>query len=163
MIPKRTIALGLAAAFVLVGGAVAATASGQGVAEPNTLTGTWLVTVDRGPGGPLKSLHTYARSGVFTETSNVVPSGLRGPGHGSWSRAGDHRYDATELFFRFDPGTGNWLGYLKLRSSIELGSDRDSFTATTVGQALDTNGNPVGPPRTDTAVGVRLGVEPLPS
>jgi len=111
MIPKRSIALGLATALVLAGGAVAATGSGKGVDESHTLTGTWLATVDRGPAGPLKSLQTYARSGVFTETSNVVPSGLRGPGHGSWSQADHHAYDTTELFLRYDPGTGK-LGRL---------------------------------------------------
>ena len=162
MIPKRSIALGLATALVLAGGAVAATGSGKGVDESHTLTGTWLATVDRGPAGPLKSLQTYARSGVFTETSNVVPSGLRGPGHGSWSQADHHSYDTTELFLRYDPGTGNWAGYLKLRSRIQLGRDGDSFTAVVVRQALDTGGNPIGPPSTDSTVGQRIEVEPLP-
>jgi hypothetical protein len=159
---KRAIALGLATAIVLAGGVVAATASGQGVGQPQTLTGAWLVTVDRGPLGPLKALQTFARGGVLTETSNAVPSRVRGPGHGAWRRAGNG-YDATELFIRFDPQTGDFVGYVKLRMRIQLDSDGDSFTSVTVAQPLDTDGNPVGPPRTDSSVGVRLDVEPLPN
>jgi hypothetical protein len=147
---------------IMAAAAVSATAAKKSTKAAPTLVGAWLVTVDRGPAGPLNSLQTYARGGVFTETSNLVPGGLRGPGHGAWSRAGDRRYDATELFFRYDPQTGDWVGYVKLRSRIELGAGGDSLTATTVAQALDTNRNPIGPPRTDTAVGERINVEPLP-
>ena len=164
MIWKRRIALvGFVTALLLATGVVSGAANGGGTSHNgNTLVGAWLVTIDRGSLGPLKSLQTYARGGVFTETANAVPNTMRGPGHGSWNRAGHRRFDTTQLFFRYDPATGAWTGYVKLRSRIQLDSGGDSLTATTVGQALDTNGNPVGPPRTDSAVGERLDVEPLP-
>lgn len=158
---KRSAALvGLAAAVMLAGGALSASASSQR-GESNRLPGSWIVTIDRGPAGQLTSLQTYTRGGGFTETGNAVPNKMRGPGHGSWRRAGHRRYDATELFFRYDPEGNIFLGYLKLRSRIELSHDGDSFTAVTVAQALDVNRNPIGPPRTDSAVGERLEVEPI--
>jgi hypothetical protein len=158
---KRSVALvGFAAAVILGVGALSASASSQR-GESHALAGSWIVTIDRGPAGQLKSLQTYARGGGFVETGNAVPNTMRGPGHGSWRRAGHRRYDTTELFFRYDPEGSVFLGYLKLRSRIELSHDGGSFTAVTVAQALDANRNPIGPPRTDSAVGERLEVEPI--
>jgi hypothetical protein len=151
---------GFVAAAMLALGVVSATASSG--RESHTLTGAWIVTVDRGPAGVLKSLQTYGRGGGFVETSNAVPNTMRGPGHGAWSRAGHRRYDTTQLFFRYDPQTGAFLGYLKLRSRIELNRDGNSFSALTMAQPLDAGGNPIGPPRSDSAVGERVGVEPIP-
>jgi hypothetical protein len=159
---KRSATLVGFAAVVLLGvGALSASAGSDG-GESRALTGSWIVMIDRGPAGPLTSLQTYARGGGFVETANAVPNKMRGPGYGSWRRAGHRRYDATELFFRYDPEGNVFLGYLKLRMRIQLSNDGDSFTAVTVAQALDANRNPIGPPRTDSAVGERLDVEPIP-
>lgn len=162
MKPKRSVAfIALATSLTLAIGVVSATAGGQRGGESHTLTGSWIVTIDRGPAGALTSLHTYARGGGFVETANAVPNAMRGPGHGSWSRAGHRRYDTTELFFRYDASGSAFLGYLQLRSRIELSPDGDSFTAVTMAQALDVNRNPVGPPRTDNATGERIEVLPI--
>lgn len=162
MTAKRSAALvGFAAAVILGAGALSASASSQG-GESHALTGSWIVTVDRGPAGQLTALATFARGGGLSATANAVPNTMRGPAHGSWRRAGDRRYDATELFFRYDPEGEVFLGYLKLRSRIEVSHDGDSYTAVVVAQALDANRNPIGPPRTDSAVGERLEVEPIP-
>ncbi len=159
---RRSMAFVGFAALMTLAFVVSPTASGQGQhRDSHTLAGSWLVTVDRGPAGALKSLQTYARGGGFVETSNAVPNTMRGPGHGAWRRAGHRRYDTTELFFRFDPQTGAFAGYVKLRSRVELSGDGDSFTAVTVAQALDPNGNPIGPPRSDSATGQRQNVEPI--
>lgn len=163
MRPKRSVALVvLAVAAMLAVGVVSAGASSRDESR-ETLAGAWLVTVDRGAAGPLKSLHTYARGGGFVETANAFPPAGRGPGHGAWRRTGDRQFATTELFFRFDPQTGAFLGYLKLRSHVELGHGGDSFTAVTVAQALDANRNPLGPPRTDSATAERIEVEPTSS
>lgn len=160
---KRSITfVGLALAVMLASGAVSATAGGHRHGSGSgSLTGSWIVTIDRGPAGPLTSLQTYARGGGFVETANAVPNAMRGPGHGSWSRAGHRHYDTTELFFRYDPSGGAFLGYLQLRSRIELSHNGDSFTAVTMAQALDANRNPIGPPRTDDATGERIDVLPI--
>jgi hypothetical protein len=159
---KRSATLvGFAVAVLLGVGALSASAGSDG-GESRALTGTWIVTVDRGPAGPLTALLTFARGGGYVETANAVPNTMRGPGHGSWRRAGHRRYDTTRLFFRYDPECNVFLGYLKLRSRIQLSQDGDSFTSVTVAQALDVNRNPIGPPRTDSAVGERLEVEPIP-
>ncbi len=161
MTPKRSFGLvALALVAVLAMGVVSAGASGRHD-SPETLVGTWLVTIDRGPAGPLKALLTYSRGGGFVETANAVPNTMRSPGHGAWRRTGNRRFAATELFFRYDPQGGTFLGYLKLRMQIVLSGGGDSFTAVTIAQALDADRNPIGPPRTDNSTGERIEVEPI--
>lgn len=161
MPPKRSFGLvALALVAVLAMGVVSAGASGRHD-SPETLAGTWLVTIDRGPAGPLKALLTYSRGGGFVETANAVPNTMRSPGHGAWRRTGNRRFAATELFFRYDPQGGTFLGYLKLRMQIVLSGGGDSFTAVTIAQALDADRNPIGPPRTDNSTGERIEVEPI--
>lgn len=161
MTSKKSFGLvALALVAVLAMGVVSAGASGRHD-SPETLAGTWLVTIDRGPAGPLKSLLTYSRGGGFVETANAVPNTMRSPGHGAWRRTGNRRFAATELFFRYDPQGGTFLGYLKLRMQIVLSGGGDSFTAVTIAQALDADRNPIGPPRTDNSTGERIEVEPI--
>ena len=161
MTSKRSFGLvALALVAVLAMGVVSAGASGRHDG-PETLAGTWLVTIDRGPAGPLKALLTDSRGGGYVETSNAVPNTMRGPGHGVWRRTGNRRFAATGLFFRYDPQGGTFLGYLKLRSQITLSEDGDSYTTVTIAQVLDADRNPIGPPRTDSSTAERIEVEPI--
>jgi len=159
MTSKKSFGL-VALVAVLAMGVVSAGASGRHDGR-ETLTGTWLVAIDRGPAGPLTSLVTYSRGGGFVETANAVPNTMRGPGHGAWRRTGNRRFAATHLFFRFDAQGGTFLGYLKLRMQIVLSGDGDSYTAVAIAQALDADRNPIGPPRTDSVIGERIEVEPI--
>jgi hypothetical protein len=156
---------GVLALATLTIGVVSAAAGGRHDDKHQSLAGSWIVTVDRGPAGPLKSLQTYSRGGGLVETANLEPPTARGPGHGAWTRLGHGRYGATNVFFRFDPQTLRYTGTTKLRMVIELSRDGNSFTAVTVAEFRDANGNllPGSNVRRDASVGERIQVEPLPS
>lgn len=67
-------------------------------------------------------------------------------------------------FFRYDPGTGAYLGTTKLRHEIEVAPDGQSFTGVSVPEFRDPDGNlqPGSNARRDAVAGQRINVEPLP-
>lgn len=147
-------------------GVVSATAGGKAAAHgSNTLVGSWMVAVDRGPAlPPLKSLQTFARGGGIVETSNGGAL-VRSPGHGAWERIGNRRYATTIVFFRYDPAqNGAFVGTVKLRRELELDRDGNSFTGVSVAELRDANGNllPGSNTRRDNETADRITVEPIP-
>jgi len=101
-------------------------------AQPNTLLGTWLVTVT--PPAPIPSfnvLYTFAAGGALITTSQIDHQApTTGVLQGSWQR-GDHgEVNSTLVAFLYDP-TGTAIGTLKLRATYKL-NDANSFTG--VGQ-----------------------------
>ena len=135
-----------------------------GVEAPaDPIVGSWMVTVNR-PGFPLiKSLQTYTKGHGLLENANVRDT-VRSPAQGAWKRDGDRRYAATMIFFRYDPNNGAYLGTVKLRRTIELAPDGQSFTAVSVGELRDPEGNllPGSNTRRDTETAERINVEPTP-
>ncbi len=146
-------------------GAISAAADGNRAdTGRNGLVGSWMVSVNRGPTlPPLQSLQTYTKGHSVIETSNVGAT-VRSPAHGSWERTAGRQYGTTTVFFRYEPTTGAYAGTVKLRTTLELSQDNQTFTAVTVGELRDPNGNllPSSNTRKDSATAERINVEPVP-
>lgn len=157
---KATIAT-LAASLVLAGGAMAAAGDNPGgKGSANAITGSWSVTVNRGQGLPLlSSLQSFARGGAVIETANTV--GNRGPSHGAWERVGNRLYATTIVFFRFDP-QGAYLGTQKIRRTLRLSDDGESFTAISISELRDPAGNVIASNLRATEAAERIDVERIP-
>ncbi|MCA1699683.1 MAG: hypothetical protein LC790_12590 [Actinobacteria bacterium] len=143
-------------------GTISASAGSQD--GENQLVGSWMVSVDRGPALPaLKSLQTYTKGRGVIEISNGGTA-VRSPAHGAWERTGGRTYGTTVVFFRYDPSNGAYIGTLKIRHSLELAPDGQSFTGVAVGELRDTAGNllPGSNTRRDAIVAERINVEPIP-
>ena len=125
----------------------------------NQLAGSWQLTVDRGPTlPPVKGLTTYTSDGTLIGTGNTV---LRGPAHGVWEHVSGRVYADTHYFFRFD-STGTLLGSQKIRETVDLSQDGDSYTAVAISDQFDPNGNLTASGLRATITATRLKVEPLP-
>jgi hypothetical protein len=155
-------ALGLIVTAVIGITAMSASAGGQG--GENQLVGSWMVSVDRGPALPaLKSLQTYTKGHGVVEISNGGAT-ARSAAHGAWERSGARTYGTTVVFFRYDPGSGAHLGTVKIRHSLELSHDGQSFTGVAVAELRDPSGNllPGSNMRRDAVTAERINVEPIP-
>jgi hypothetical protein len=153
-----SIALTAALAF----GVVSTAAGGDGT-QRATVAGSWMVNVDRGPALPaLKSLQSYTGGHAVIEISNGGAT-VRSPSHGAWQRTGDRTFASTIVFFRYDPVTGAYVGTAKIRHTLELARDGQSFTGVAVAEFRDAAGNllPI-PPHRDSVSGERINVEPIP-
>ena len=130
-------AIGLIAAVLAATGAISASAANDD-SSANQLVGSWELTVNRGPALPLiKGLTTYTPGHSLIGTANVV---IRGPAHGAWEHVSGRVYADTHIFFRFD-ATGTFLGTQKIRETVELAQDGDSYTAVAFSDQFDPNGN----------------------
>jgi hypothetical protein len=146
-------------------GAISASADrSAGATRSTKLVGSWMVSVDRGPTLPaLKSLQTYTGSRNVIEIANGGAA-ARSPAHGAWQRLGGRSYASTAIFFRYDPATGAYLGTVKLRHTLKLAQDGQSFTGVAVGELRDPAGNllPGSNVRRDAVSGERINVERIP-
>ena len=158
-------AVGLLAVSTAAVGAISASADrSPGATKSTKLVGSWMVSVDRGPTLPaLKSLQTYTGSRNVIEIANGG-AGARSPAHGAWQRLGGRSYASTAIFFRYDPATGAYLGTVKLRHTLRLSQDGQSFTGVAVGELRDPAGNllPGSNVRRDAVSGERINVERIP-
>jgi hypothetical protein len=163
MIRKTSIAVlavatvGVVAALVTTGAISASAANDDSSA--NALVGSWQLTVNRGPQlPPVKGLTTYTRGHSLIGTGNLV---VRGPAHGTWEHVSGRLYADTHIFFRFDP-TGNLLGTQKVRETVRLAQDGDSYTAVAISDLFDPNGNLVASGLRATITATRIKVERIP-
>jgi hypothetical protein len=144
-------------------GAISASADRQaGANNANKLVGSWITTVNRGPSlPPVKSLQTYTGAHGSVEVSNL--GALRGPSHGAWKRIGPRQYSVTMVFFRYNPSTGAYIGTTKLRRTLQLARDGQTFTGVSVPEFRDSDGNlePGSNTRRDAETGERINVEPI--
>lgn len=161
--PKLSIAaIGLLVLATIGIGAISASAGGKG--GGNRLVGSWMVSVDRGPALPaLKSLQTYTRGHGVVEIANGGAT-ARSAAHGAWERVAGRTYGTTVVFFRYDPVSGAYLGTVKIRHTLELGADGQSFTGVAVAELRDPSGNllPGSNTRRDAVTAERINVEPIP-
>jgi len=135
-------------------GAISATAADDD-SSANELVGSWQLTVNRGPQlPPVKGLTTYTQGHSLIGTANVV---VRGPAHGVSGRL----YADTHIFFRFDP-TGTFLGTQKIRETVQLAHDGDSYAAVAISDQFDPNGNLVASGLRATITATRIKVERIP-
>jgi hypothetical protein len=156
MISKTSLAavtVGAVAALVAAG-AISASAGDDSAA--NQLEGSWELTVNRGPHlPPVKGLTTYTRGHSLIGTANVV---IRGPAHGTWEHVSGRLYADTHIFFRFDP-TGAFLGTQRIKETVRLAPDGDSYTAVAISDQFDPNGNLVASGLRATITATRIKVE----
>lgn len=68
------------------------------------------------------------------------------------------------MFFRYDVASGAYLGTVKLRRTLELARDGQSFTGVSGAELRDPAGNLLqgSNMRRDTETGERINVEPIP-
>ena len=134
-------AIGLIAAALAATGAFSASAANDD-SSANQLVGSWELTVDRGPAlPPVKGLTTYTPGHSLIGTANVV---IRGPAHGAWKHVRGR------------------LGTQKIRETVELAQDGDSYTAVAFSDQFDPNGNLTASGLRATITAKRIKVEPTP-
>jgi len=152
----------IAVTAMLALGAASASADDDHGKKKSALVGSWLVTLDRGPAlPPLKSLQTFTRGHSVVEIANAGAT-VRSPSHGAWEHVDGPLYAMTIVFFRYDPQTGAYLGTHKIRSTIRVAPDGQSFTAVAVSELRDADGNLVPANIRSTGVGERINVERIP-
>lgn len=106
--------------------------------EGGTLKGIWdvSVTVTNCQTGALirtvRSIQQFHQDGSVVETANTAS---RGMSEGVYSAAGDHTYDASYWFFRYNPD-GTFASIARVSDKIVLGQD-GHFTS--AGMVLDFN------------------------
>ncbi len=169
----RVILRGLAIAVVIAVAALTAVAqnrtAGSGSANPvpldgdgldfGKIEGTWLITIDSGPGVPLfKGIHTYAAGGGMTETNQTDKQPpQQTTGQGSWAKLGPNVFGYTFIAFQYD-ANGVAVSTLKVRDILRMNS-RDTFTGHGEVLICDTNVENCFSVGFATDHGVRLEVE----
>jgi hypothetical protein len=159
MVSKKslTVILVVGVAAMLAAGAIAASPGDDSAA--NQLIGSWQLTVNRGPAlPPVKGLTTYTQGHSLIGTANVT---VRGPAHGTWEHVSGRLYADTHIFFRFDP-SGTLLGSQKIRETVRLAADGDSYTAVAISDQFDPNGNLTASGLRATITATRINVERIP-
>lgn len=124
----------------------------------NGLEGTWIVTVNPGPGIPLiTALHTYSANGAMLEsnTTDQQPP-IQSPGHGTWKQIGRNLFAFTFVKFQYD-SNGNIVSTLKVRSELRL--KRNTFTGHSEVFVCDPSFDNCFSVGTSTDLGMRLGVQ----
>jgi hypothetical protein len=158
MLGKTSLAA-IAAIAVAALVAAGATWGGRDGHDNNTLVGTWQLTVNRGPGlPPVQGLTTYTRGHSLIGTGNVT---VRGPAHGVWEHVRGRLFADTHIFFRFD-ATGAFIGSQKIRESVRLSDDGESYTAIAISDQFDPSGNLVASGLRATITATRMHVERIP-
>ena len=128
------------------------------------LVGSWTVSINRPMLSPLKSLQTFTEGGGLVTVQNIGATSAS-PARGAWARIDGLKYGVTTVFFRYDPGTGSYIGTIKLRCTLELAPGAQSFTSVCVPELRDPDGNllPGSNNRRDLGTAERINVEPLPA
>jgi hypothetical protein len=139
MIQRRVRSLALCSALA---GAIALTATEaiaqDANAEAKRLNGAWVLEVSivdcatRVPtGATFWSLVTFAQGGTLTNVTTGSNPMLRSTGLGTWEKAGDHGFTSVTVAFLFS-AAGGWTGTQRIANTLEIGSDADHLTGTTV-------------------------------
>ena len=152
----------VAALIVMVAAGAAITPSGSassGHASAKALVGTWDVIVSLSGQPPGRVLATFDDGGT-TIDSAAAPATVRGSSHGSWKRIGHRLYAMTRVFFRFEGGA--YVGTTKVRGTIKVTPDGQSFAAVSVAELRDPAGNLIRGGIPGTAAGTRINVEEIP-
>ena len=135
-------------------------------AQPNpnsgqSIEGSWEVSISLPGGFPFcASAGTIAtRDGLVVAESCYASEGV---GYGIWARVGNGQFAITFTGNSFDPG-GVVVGKYKVRATVTLSSNGNSFTGTYRTDILDVAGKPLNPPVaiTGTLRGVRIKLELL--
>ena len=111
------------------------------------LEGTWRVEVTlrdcntgAALGSPFRSLLSFARGGTMTETTARFSPAVRGPGHGIWQQVQGSTFSSTLEAFLYNP-SGVWIEWHRLKQTIQIGDDTNTWTANAHNEIFDTNDN----------------------
>ncbi len=138
----------------------------------HTLEGAWLVTATfTDPVGipPFKVLFNFApgkndNEGTLIDTNEfqLTPNPVCSPDQGVWERVGNREFIATHYNFCFDAlNMYTPAGPTKIRDSIKISKDGESFTMKQYIEGFDTDNNLVFVGKVN-ATGVRLHAEAPP-
>jgi len=149
---------GALATLVIPGGARPSDTNGK--KDRENIVGSWKVHAAGG-----QFFYTFAQGGAFVQTGNEVDRRSLSPGHGVWTRLGDHEFGLTFSRMRFDPTTDppTYLGTLKIRwEPLRLNDAGDQWTSDRwVIDLFDPDGHFIGFLAEGTAQAERVAVEPL--
>lgn len=129
---------------------------------PQSIVGTWYVTVPAGPGpeDDFQALQTFHAHGTFTETSSLLSGLIEGPAHGVWRKHGSG-YDLTFQVLTFEGGVGSLpTGRVQVRCRIVL-TDDDHFEAQSEVDVLLPDGTVIPEVASGPFTGVRMQLETL--
>ena len=87
--------------------------------------------------GGIQAASSYHRGGTMSDT-NASPTASRGPGFGTWVKAGSS-YTIKFRFFAYD-ATGAVSGVQRVTRTLTLGANNTSGTGSTTFQLFDLNG-----------------------
>jgi hypothetical protein len=136
-------------ALGLRSGAVAQDTSTEG----HPLVGTWLADTETEDDEGASEVFIFTSDGGYTQ---VDPDGevLLG----AWEATGANTANLTIVSYETDENGDN-AGSIKVRASIEVGADGDSFTAQYTLEVTDPDGASMGEAGPASATGTRLQVE----
>ena len=116
----------------------------------NSLIGVWesvgAVNIDcqtGEPSGPtIRTLYNFTAGGtMMEENTDPIEGPYRYTGHGIWQRTGGRSYMASYMHYGYLPDNTH-LVIVKIRSSIALSLDSDSFDQKGTFEVFDSSGNP---------------------
>lgn len=131
-----------AAATTLLIQACGGNATAQSAPDADAIEGVWesSVTIKDCTSGAVvrtfKGVGLFHRGGSLT-ADNSLPRPSQGISLGNWRRDTGQAYTANFRFLRFN-ADGSLAGSQKVRRSLTLAADNNSFTGTLTGQVLDT-------------------------
>ncbi len=136
-------ALGL---LILITGAQVFVSAQEGEKQGRSIVGTWQTSVtprNCQTGNPVApafpGILTFNKGGTLTGTSTAVSSV-----YGVWERErGWQNYSFAFISLRYSPD-GTFIGTQKVRQTVTLGADGNSFTSTGSAEILNANGNIIG-------------------
>ncbi len=136
-------ALGL---LILITGAQVFVSAQEGEKQGRSIVGTWQTSVtprNCQTGNPVApafpGILTFNKGGTLTGTSTAVSSV-----YGVWERErGWQNYSFAFISLRYSPD-GTFIGTQKVRQTVTLGADGNSFTSTGSAEIFDGNGNIIG-------------------
>jgi hypothetical protein len=117
----------------------------DGSAQAKKLEGAWhteLTVIDCQTGEPTgptaQILYTFVPGGSVLQSSDS--NVFRTPAYGIWKHTTKRNFNATLLWFRFN-ADGTRAGRGEATLSIQVGEDSPEFTATSLVQFFDVDGN----------------------
>jgi hypothetical protein len=131
----------LAAATLAAAALFLLSPSAVNAADTQTLTGTFVVWAELGPGVQVPALHTYHSDGTITSSDVLMFGGLGipiriTPMHGVWERTGPSAFATTNLFLVYDASSSLLIGFGRARAAVFTGKDADQISGTAYAEFL---------------------------
>jgi hypothetical protein len=124
--------MGAGGALAALGAPTTALAAGENEDNKNTLTGSWVETLDAGGGFVFNALVTYSPGGGVVATASIdsTKGSLSSPSQGAWKGTGNRHFRLNALAFSFDDVDGSENGVYHIEESVTLSADGNSTAGT---------------------------------